>query len=166
MESPPGWLPRRNQASAKLAFRQTIQTFDHYIHDLVHSGNQTSECMGTLDNHVHAAKHLLDEAKRLTNQQIDHLRGIWSCLGGNRSLLADARARLKVITAARVQTQTIHEMIWDAQAHLKQLQTSCHSLRPFASAGDSSREAMHQVVHGLSSGCRDIQNKMFRAHSY
>ncbi|KAJ7868440.1 hypothetical protein B0H13DRAFT_1897151 [Mycena leptocephala] len=130
MESPPGWLPRRNQASAKLAFRQTIQTFDHYIHDLVHSGNQTSECMGTLDNHVHAAKHLLDEAKRLTNQQIDHLRGIWSCLGGNRSLLADARARLKVITAARVQTQTIHEMIWDAQAHLKQLQTSCHNSEP------------------------------------
>ncbi|KAJ7468343.1 hypothetical protein B0H11DRAFT_1921210 [Mycena galericulata] len=160
----PGWLPRRNQAEAKLAFHRTIQTFDLYIHDLVHSGNRTSECMGSLDNHVYAAKYLLTETRRLTEHEIEHLLGIWSYLGGNRSLLVDARARLKILTAARFQTKTIHKMIWDAQAHLKELEINSQILRTFASApritGDSSREAMH----ALSSGCRNIQDIMVGAN--
>ncbi|KAJ7430677.1 hypothetical protein B0H11DRAFT_2220187 [Mycena galericulata] len=159
----PGWLPRLNQAEAKLAFHRTIQTFDLYIHDLVHSGNRTSECMGSLDNHVYAAKYLITETRRLTEQEIEHLRGIWSYLGGNRSLLVDARARLKILATARIQTKTIHKMIWDAQAHLKELEINSQILRTFASApritGDSSREAMH----ALSSGCRNIQDIMVGA---
>ncbi|KAJ6616094.1 hypothetical protein B0H10DRAFT_2393755 [Mycena sp. CBHHK59/15] len=155
------WLPQRNQAEAKLAFHRTLRTFNLYIHDLVRSGNQTSMCMGTLDNNFYAAKYLLTETRRLTEQEIDHLLGIRSYLGGNRSLLVDARARLKVLTAGQIQTKTIHKMIWDAQAHLKELEINSQILRTFASApriaGDSSREAMH----GLSSGCRNMYQLLF-----
>ncbi|KAJ7190538.1 hypothetical protein B0H12DRAFT_1082922 [Mycena haematopus] len=130
---PPGWFPRRNQAEAKLAFHRALGTFDLYIHDLV------------------------------TEQEIAHLVGIWSYLRGNRSLLADAQARLKILIAARIRTKTIHKMIWDAQAHLKELEINTQILRTFASAsgiiGDGSREAMH----GLSTGCRSIQDIMGRA---
>ncbi|KAJ7736356.1 hypothetical protein DFH07DRAFT_779702 [Mycena maculata] len=159
----PGWLPRRNHAEAKLALHWTHQTFGLYIHDLVHSGNQTSECMRILDDSVSAAKYLLTETRRLTEQEIDHLLGLWSYLGGRRSLLVEARARLTILTSARIHAKTIHKMVWDAQAHLKELEINSQLLHTFASApriaGDSSREAMH----GLSSGCRNIQAIMLSA---
>lgn len=161
---PPSWFPR-NQAGAKLAFHRSLGTFDLYIHDLVRSGNQTSECMRTLDNHVRAANYRLTETRQVTEQEIVHLLGIRSYLGGNRSLLADAQKRLKIVTAARIRTKTIHKMIWDAQARLKELEINTQILRTFASApritGDSSREAMH----GLSTGCRSIQDVMRRGSS-
>ncbi|KAJ7209961.1 hypothetical protein B0H12DRAFT_1079756 [Mycena haematopus] len=131
---PPGWFPRRNQAEAKLAFHRALGTFDLYIHDLVRSGNQTSECIETLDNHIHATNYRLIETRQVTEQEIAHLVGIWSYLRGNRSLLADAQARLKILIAARIRTKTIHKMIWDAQAHLKELEINTQILRTFASA--------------------------------
>ncbi|KAJ7015856.1 hypothetical protein C8F04DRAFT_1204941 [Mycena alexandri] len=152
----PGWLPGGNWAELRLAFYHTLQSFDSYIHELSRSGNQSVECISTLDAYMYATKDILGEAMRLAEQEIIHLLRVW---WGNQTLLADTQSRLRIVSAARVQAQTIHKMIWDAQAPLKELVTGTEALKTFALQHHHMKADDFRVaIVAFMGGCQNIES--------
>ncbi|KAJ7621792.1 hypothetical protein DFH06DRAFT_1143528 [Mycena polygramma] len=150
---PRGWFSP-NQAVAQRAFSRTLDVYQLFIDALLHSGNKTLECMETLDDHIHAANSRIADIRAATDQQINRLRGVWY-FGGNRSHMADAEARLKVLTAAQTRTNAIHRMIWDLQAHLNELLTHTQVLYTFGSSPNVTGDSSPEAIQGLLDGSRN-----------
>ncbi|KAJ7163215.1 hypothetical protein C8R46DRAFT_1221997 [Mycena filopes] len=155
----PGWLPGHNRAEDRLrvAFHHTLQNFDLYIHELSSSGNQTMECLSILDASIYPAKNLLGEATQLAEQEVTHQLQLW---WGDQALLADMYNRLKIASAARVQAQTIHKMIWDVQGLLKELVTGGEALKTFALQRHTKADDIRVAIVAFMGGCQNIEDVM------
>lgn len=145
------------------AFIHTLQTFEILLHSVSHSNGLTEESLATLSGQLDVVRHLAGGEIRLVSKEIGELLGsLWTQLGGNRKLIANAHHRYFTLNYTSVQTKAMQRLVFNVQAELYDLQVISDTLRAYAAhplllGMDIPKGG---VVTALSEGCKGLRDRL------
>lgn len=145
------------------AFTHTLQTFEILLHSVSHSNGLTEESLITLSGQLDVIRHLAGEETSLVSREIGELLGsLWTQLGGNRKLIANAHQRYLTLNYTSVQTKAMQRLVFDVRSELYDLQVISDTLRAYAAhpllLGTDIPKG--SIITALSEGCQSLRDRL------
>lgn len=144
-------------------FLHTLRTFETLIKNLSNLNAATDDSLNILEGHIEVVKAMLSEGLDGMSKEIGKLLDcLWTRLGGNRALIADAHLCHRSLVQAEIQTMVMKAIVCNACIELSGMQEDSEVLCSYAAEPLLvGRDLPHpEVVRALCQGCKTFQKRM------
>lgn len=144
-------------------FLHTLQTFEFLLQSVSHSNGLTDESLEMLSGQLDVIRHLSGEEATIVTKEIGELLGsLWTRLGGNRKLIANAHQRYTTLNYTSVQTKAMQRLVVDIRVELYDLQVISDTLRAYAAHTLLLEVDFPKggILTALSEGCQSLRNRL------